>query len=100
MKNNAKHETDIVRRKHRSWKYDILHEVCHLIIGYSCCKEHMEFEVHGATTLLCKLLQIDIGNADERMECYAGCSSHNARGRIDSQQTRTDKPTKKEFGYK
>jgi len=42
----------------------------------------MEFEVHGAATLLCKLLEIDMGDADERMAGYAGASSHKACGRI------------------
>jgi len=66
----------------RSWKYDIIHELCHAILGHSCCREHAEFEAHGAAKVLCKILQIEIGDADERMDCYAGRSSHTACGRI------------------
>ena len=76
--------SEITDKPKRSWKYDIIHEVCHLIVGYSCCKEHMEFEAHGAAKLLCGILQIDIGDAEERMSCYAGHSSHEACGRCAS----------------
>jgi len=74
-------------KKFRNYKYDILHEVCHQILGWSCCREHMEFEVHGATKLLCAVLDIDIGDADERMEYYAGKTSHKACGRINKKFT-------------
>jgi len=56
----------------RSWKYDIVHELCHAILGYGCCREHDEYAAHGAAKVLCKMLEIDIGDADERMNYYAG----------------------------
>ncbi len=67
----------------RSWKYDILHEIGHLVCGDSCCREHAEFEAHGAAKTLCFVLGIDIGDAEERMNGYAGRSAHDACGRIE-----------------
>jgi len=67
--------------KHK-YKYDILHELAHAICGWSCCREHMEWEAHGGAKVLAYLLEIDIGDAEERMACYAGRSSHKACERI------------------
>jgi len=65
-----------------SYKYDILHEVAHAIIGWSCCREHCEFETHGAAKMLAYLLEIDIGDAEERMSGYAGRTLRKACGRF------------------
>lgn len=66
-----------------NFHYSLLHEIAHLICGYSCCREHCEFEAHGGAKVLACLLDIDIGDAEERMDCYAGWSSHKACGRIE-----------------
>ena len=73
------------------WKYDLLHEIGHLICGYTCCREHEEFEAHGAAKTLAALLDIDIGDAEERMDCYAGRSAHGACGRIERRDKRKGK---------
>ncbi len=65
-----------------SFRYDILHELSHGILGESCCREHCEFEAHGGAVMLAFILGIDIGDADERMNGYAGCSYRKACGRI------------------
>lgn len=75
----------------RSWRYDVLHELAHGIIGERCCREHCEFEAHGAAVMLSFILGIDIGDADVRMTGYAGCSSHKACGRITNFKTRKKK---------
>lgn len=67
--------------KYYSYKYDILHELAHAICGFSCCKEHMEWEAHGGAKVLAYLLEIDIGDAEERMKCYAKISSKKSCGR-------------------
>jgi len=80
-----------------SYKYDILHEIGHLICGISCCREHAEFEAHGSAKALAFLLEIDIGDAEERMSCYAGRSSHSACGRMKKiipTKTRSQRKTK------
>ena len=67
--------------KKHSYKYDILHEMAHAIMGWSCCREHMEWETHGGAKILAYLLEIDIGDAEERMACYAKRSSKKSCGR-------------------
>jgi len=69
-----------------SWRYSILHEIGHLICSYSCCREHAEFEAHGAAKAMCFILGIDIGSAEDDMTNYAGWSSHKACGRIELQK--------------
>jgi len=75
----------------RSWRYDILHELAHGIIGESCCREHCEFEAHGGAMMLAFILGIDVGDADERMTGYAGISSHKACGRIEIKKSKRKK---------
>lgn len=64
--------------------YDILHEIGHLVCGYSCCREHAEFEAHGAAKVIARVLgiPIDLKVAEEAMGCYAGFSAHEGCGRI------------------
>jgi len=64
-----------------SYKYDILHELAHAICGWSCCREHCEWEAHGGAKVLAFLLEIDIGDAEDRMSCYAKRSSKESCGR-------------------
>lgn len=66
-----------------NFHYNLLHEIAHLICGCGCCREHCEFEAHGGAKVLATLLNIDIGNAEERMDCYAGWSPRKACGRIE-----------------
>lgn len=65
----------------RSYKYDVLHELVHAVVGWSCCREHMEWEVHGGTKVLAYLLEVDIGDAEDRMVGYAKISSKESCGR-------------------
>jgi hypothetical protein len=62
--------------------YDVAHEIGHVVCGDSCCREHAEFEAHGAAKMLCALLGLPLGDAEVRMDSYAGRSSHEACGRI------------------
>jgi hypothetical protein len=64
--------------------YTILHEIGHFICGWGCCREHCEFEAHGAAKALARAegIKIDLKDAEKRMDTYAGWSSHQACGRI------------------
>jgi len=64
------------------FRYDLLHELGHLICGFSCCREHAEFEAHGAAKALAILLNVDVSSGERNMDTYAGRSSHKACGRI------------------
>lgn len=68
-------EVKLKESNKHSYKYDILHELAHTICGFSCCREHMEWEAHGGAKILAFLLEIDIGDAEKRMSYYTGISS-------------------------
>lgn len=73
----------IILNPKRATNYDALHEISHVICGYGCCREHCEFEAHGGAKVLCKLLGLSKGNAEVRMDSYAGRTSSKACGRIE-----------------
>lgn len=66
--------------------YDYLHEIGHMVCGDSCCREHCEFEAHGAAKMLSRVLGlddvIDWDEVEESMSGYAGRSSNEACGRF------------------
>lgn len=71
--------------------YKVLHEIGHAVCGWSCCREHAEFEAHGVARLLCKLLGFDDKEGRELMNPYAGRSAHCACGRIMQQANEKQK---------
>ena len=75
------HERIILINPSNGNLYDIMHEIGHIICGYSCCREHAEWEAHGAAKALCQKYNFDIGDAEERMEGYAHRSNPKACGR-------------------
>lgn len=78
--------------------YELLHELSHIICGYSCCREHCEFEAHGGAKVLAKVIgiydRIDWKAVEQSMACYAGRSSHEACGRIRTKKVRKRKKRK------
>ena len=91
MDNNSIVSFKMQESNKHSYKYDVLHELAHAICGWSCCKEHAEWEAHGGAKLLAYLLDIDIGDAEERMRCYAKISSREACGRYKPKKRKTKK---------
>ena len=67
----------------KATNYDILHEISHALCGYGCCREHCEFEAHGGAKVFLKLLGLSKGNAERRIDSYAGWSSHKSCGRVE-----------------
>lgn len=66
--------------------YDVAHEICHIICGYGCCREHCEWEAHGGAKVLCELFGVDkkeVEDAEERMGCYAFRTNPEACARYD-----------------
>ena len=65
----------------KATNYDAMHEIGHIICGWGCCREHCEWEAHGAGKMLCKLYGFSIGHSENRMTCYAHRSNPKACGR-------------------
>ena len=69
--------------------YDVAHEISHIICGYSCCREHAEWEAHGGAKVLCKMFGVDkreVEEAEERMGCYAFRTNPEACARYEEDQ--------------
>jgi len=69
--------------------YDVAHEISHVICGYSCCREHAEWEAHGGAKILCKMFSVDkkeVEEAEERMGCYAFRTNPEACARYEEGQ--------------
>lgn len=77
MKREKKAMLDLLKNVRRPKPlYDYLHEIGHIICEFGCCREHCEYEAHGAAKVIAKVLGIDElvdwKDAEERMAFYAG----------------------------
>lgn len=66
----------------KATRYSLAHEIGHVVCSHGCCREHSEFEAHGAAKILCRLYELPLGDAEEKMDSEAGRSAHEACGRI------------------
>jgi len=61
--------------------YIVLHEIGHVLCGYACCREHCEYQAHGAAIALARVHGIRLRREwVERIDVYAGWSARRACG--------------------
>jgi len=61
--------------------YDVLHEIGHVLCGHACCREHCEYQAHGAAIALARAYRIPLRRKWlERIDVYAGRSARRACG--------------------